>query len=472
MQTQPPHWRRLMLPLAFALACLLLMLATYRSFGGSLPLEAKGYRVQVPLPSASNLVEGSDVQISGVDVGRVVDLRRARGGAVATIDLERRFTPLHNGARAIVRTKTLLGEGYLEIAPGPPSAPILREGQQLAASQVTRSVALDEMLRTFPASTRGRLKRVFAGLSSALRGRATALNDTLAQTAGFSTDLAAVLQTLAPQTAELQRLVGRSGDVFATVGDREGLLRAAIRNGEAVLDTTAARDREIAGVVRAMPPFLSALRRTSDALAAASPELVAATEALEPVAPLVRPALDAIQRASPSFTGLFRRLPATIDAGRRGLPSLTRIFGALTPALDATYPAARELIPLMDLLGDYRRQALIGPLANGGAFTNGRVVGPGGKILGRAGGTVTVWNESIGGYVKRLPTSRANPYPKPGALDSLATTGVLNSFDCRHTGNPLLVPPTGTGTPPCVTQGAWTYRGKSAFYPRLLIAPP
>lgn len=221
-----------------------------------------------------------------------------------------------------------------------------------------------------------------------------------------------------------------------------------------------------------MPPFLSALRRTSGAIAAAGPDLTAATAALEPAAPLLQPALRAIQTEAPSFESLFDRLPATIDAGRRGLPSLTRIFRTLGPAFSSTYPAARELIPLLDLLGMYRRRALIGPLANGGAFTNGRVVGPGGKILGRAGGTVTLWNESIGGYVKRLPTSRSNPYPKPGALDDLGTTGVLKSFDCRHTGNPLLVPPTGTGAPPCVTQGAWMYRGKSAFYPRLQLSPP
>ncbi len=98
------------------------------------------------------------------------------------------------------------------------------------------------------------------------------------------------------------------------------------------------------------------------------------------------------------------------------------------------------------------------------------MVGAGGRVIHRAGGAVTVWNESIGGWIKRLPTNRANPYLRPDGLASLGREP-LKSYDCRNTGNPLYVPPTGSGAPPCVTQGPWTYKGSTAFYPRLQRAP-
>lgn len=49
--------------------------------------------------------------------------------------------------------------------------------------------------------------------------------------------------------------------------------------------------------------------------------------------------------------------------------------------------------------------------------------------------------------------------------------GGLESYDCRNTANPLLVPAFGAA-PACKTQGPWTFNGVSAYFPRLQAAPP
>lgn len=472
MQPTSSTPRRLVLPLGFALLCLVLSFFTFRSFGGSLPLEPLSYRVEVALPQGVSIVAGSDAQISGVDVGRVVGIDREGTRAIATLELDPRFTPLREGARTIVRAKSLLGEGFVEIAPGPASAAPVPEGGRLPLSSARRSVALDEFLETFRPGTRQRLRDLFAGIDEAFQGRGPAANEAFGQLAPFAVNSTTLLESLDAQTAQITRLLANSGDVFGALGERRGSLQAAITNADAMLDATASRNDELAATVRALPPFLDQLRATSTTIAAASGELTGAARALIPVAPAVRPALVAIHADAPEFRALFNDLPPTIAAAERGLPALERILASVPDASGGLYPAARELIPLLDLLGTYRREALIGPLANGASFTNGRIVGPGGKILGRGAGSATAWNESIGGYVKRLPTSRANPYPKPGGLGEIARSGFLKSFDCRHTGNALLVPPTGTGTPPCVTQGPWRYAGATKFYPRLQRAAP
>ena len=76
--------------------------------------------------------------------------------------------------------------------------------------------------------------------------------------------------------------------------------------------------------------------------------------------------------------------------------------------------------------------------------------------------TTLVWNEAIGGYQKRLPSNRQNPYPAPDSENNIAHRD-LNAYDCRNIHNSPLVPviPPGTGAPPCVTQGPWTFNGLS-----------
>ena len=77
-------------------------------------------------------------------------------------------------------------------------------------------------------------------------------------------------------------------------------------------------------------------------------------------------------------------------------------------------------------------------LANVASVTSSSFVGPGGQVVGTACGVVSVWNETISGWAKKLPTNRHNPYPKPpDALLETGQIGVLKAYDCRNIHNPL-----------------------------------
>ncbi|MHB8694853.1 MAG: MlaD family protein [Solirubrobacteraceae bacterium] len=456
----------------FALVCAALMIAAYVSFGGSVPLAPQGYRFQLPLRDASNLVEGSDVQIAGVKVGSVVSVRRAGDHASATLQIQARYAPIRKSASAILRTKTLLGEAYIELAPGPNTAPPIPDGGQLPSSHVRNTVTLNDFLEAFAPSARARMRQLFSGLSQALADRSLALNNSLAEAAPVAGNLSAVAGTLSGETTQLQQLFNSSGVVLSALGQRQGDLQAAVTSGNAVLAATSARNSELAATVKALPPFLTQLRTTSNEITADSSDLDNAIAALGPVAKVAEPAFTAINRYVPAFKQLFADLPTTVSAGAAGLPALTRILHAVPVAFEPLYPAMRQLIPFVQLLSAYKEEALIAPLADGGSLQNGKVVGPGGKILSRPNFSAVVSNETIGGWVKRLPTDRSNPYPTPNGLSDFWTLGHFKSWDCRQTQNVLYLPPTGTGVPPCVTQGPWTYRGKAAYYPRLQEAPP
>jgi hypothetical protein len=259
--------------------------------------------------------------------------------------------------------------------------------------------------------------------------------------------------------------------VFAAIGSRGGLVRAAVTAGNDVLSATAERNTALEETIRALPGFLDQLERTSNVIDADSPYLNSAVEALLPVAPLIQPALTEIRGAAPEFKALFQALPATIRDGEHGLPALNSLIDAARVAFKQFYPTSRQLIPIVQLMAA-DPSVPEAPFADVASLTGGVIAGPGGLIQHYADGLPTVWNETVGGWVKRLPTNILNPYVKPGGqVTDLGNQGFIDSFDCRNIHNPLYLPATGTGSPPCVQQGAWTFNGKSAFYPRLTEAP-
>jgi phospholipid/cholesterol/gamma-HCH transport system substrate-binding protein len=470
METHAPTWRLLLIPITFALVCVALLIFTWHWFGGSLPFQAAGYRVSLSFPDATGLVDGSDVQIAGVDVGKVVSVRRVRSTTSVTIELANQYAPLHTAATAIARTKTLLGEGYVEITPGPRSQPAIPDNGALSADHVIPAQRLDDVLSTFTPATRASLQSLFAGLATALHGRGQQLNDTLGAAAPLTSSMDDVLNLLDGQRGDLRQLLSSSAVVLNSLGSRAGALQALVTAGDRALAATAARNQQLTATVNALPPFLTQLRRTDGTLTAATADLSGAVAQVRAVAPLLAPALSQINADAPEFRSLFRSLPSVIAAGRAGLPALTPISQAAAGAFTTLYPAARNLIPVLQLLAAIRDEAA-GVFANISSVTNGTFVGPQGRILAYGGGIPDVWNETLAGWVRRLPTNRLNPYPKPGALLSIASGG-LKAYDCRNLSNPLLLPPTGTGVPPCIVQGPWSFDGRSAYFPDLLPAPP
>ncbi len=155
MQKQAPTLGRILVMAGFALSCFGLLLYLWISFGGSTPLKPKGYQFHAYFPEAAQLAQQADVRISGVPVGKVVKLELGPGNTTdATLQLDERYAPIPRDARAILRQKTLLGETYVELTPGNKSGGLLAEGGALHASQVQRTVELDEIFRSLDEQTR------------------------------------------------------------------------------------------------------------------------------------------------------------------------------------------------------------------------------------------------------------------------------------------------------------------------------
>ena len=85
----------------------------------------------IPAKDVLGLVENSSVMIAGVEIGRVRDLSVCKRHALITIAVNGKIK-LHRGTRFYIRGKSLLGEKYLDVMPGPETAPLLSQNKVLS----------------------------------------------------------------------------------------------------------------------------------------------------------------------------------------------------------------------------------------------------------------------------------------------------------------------------------------------------
>ena len=129
MQKSAPSIGRILVAVGFTLSCFALLLFLWVTFGGPVPFKPESYRFTADFPEAITLSQEADVRIGGVSVGKVKDIGLAPDSECqtdpstcnttrATIEIDPQYAPISSDAQAILRSKTLLGETYVELTSG------------------------------------------------------------------------------------------------------------------------------------------------------------------------------------------------------------------------------------------------------------------------------------------------------------------------------------------------------------------
>lgn len=459
MTTKMPGAGPILAALVFALSVFAFSLFVWRSFGGDTPLEPQGYRVHVLFgPSGAQLVENADVRISGVSVGKVKRVEARGLRTDAELELKSRYAPLPADARAIIRTKTLLGETFVALTPGTRRAPKVPEGGALGLGQVEETQGVDEVLSTFDGPTRKAFRDLLGSVALSLEGRSAGLNTTLGNLAPTSEAFGDLVDTLRARDADVRGVVRDTGTVFRALARQDDAIGELMDAGDQALGATAARDRELEQTVRAMPAFLREARATLREAEGAAGDAAPALRALRPVAPLIRPALRDTERLLPRVAATGRRLNPVIDAAKTGLPAAGALVRQAPAAMRVLDVAGRQLVPVLQTLDAYKAD-VVPSLAKLAAVLQGQVDGQ--HVLRVL---MLLFNENVLGYEKRATTNRANPYDPPNASADLRRP--LRSLDCSNTTSGQDVPPVlSDGPPPCLEAQPWTLRGKTAVFP-------
>lgn len=433
MSKRAPSTTQLLVIAGFALSCFGILLFLWITFGGPTPFKAKTYQINVPFKEATQLAQQSDVRISGVSVGKVQDIVLAPDGeqAMAKVDIDDKYGPLPADTRAVLRTKTLLGETYIELTPGSMDGPKLADGGILPKGQIAESVQLDEIFRTFDADTRAAFQTWQQDAALAIAGQGGSLSYAFGEFEPTFTQFDRLFRVLDSQRLAVKQLFRNGATSLNALRGRQGELQGLIRNSNAVFTTTAARARDIEALFRAFPTFQDESRLTLERLKGFAQNANPVMKQLVPVAEELSPTLIAFSNLAPQAKGFFEGLEPVIDRAPTGFPAVRKLFrDEFPPLLRAVDPFLRNLNPVITGLGLYKHE-LTATMGNIASISNAKLVevnaqGEQSRYL-RVMGPFTP--ESLAAYPSRTTTSRTNAYPQPLAAKALATG--LPSFDTR-----------------------------------------
>jgi virulence factor Mce-like protein len=491
MIKQAPSIGRILTMVAFALSCFGILTFLWLSFGGSVPLQPQGYRIDTKFPEATQLSQEAEVRISGVKVGKVrkVQPDEKSGLTEATLEIDAKYAPLATDTRAILRQKTLLGETYVELAPGSNSTGTIKDGGSLPEGQVADTVQLDEILRTFDPKTRAAFSTWLDQQGRSALGNGEAINDAIGNLTPFAENTDDVLKVLREQGGATRRLIRNTGEVFSALSERRGQLRELIRNSNRVWETTARRDQQLADTFRVLPTFLRESRTTTTRLTKFANDTNPLIDQLRPAARELSPTLQDLSALSPDLRGVLTNLAPLTEVSKKGLPATSQALNNTRPLLRRVGPFLQQFTPIVDYLGLYKRE-IAAFFANDSAATEATQKG---HHYLRTQNPVNP--EIMAAYPNRLRTNRSNPYIEPGGYSKLADhLQTFGSYLCTQNTVPEPPAPSAVLTgrlvslldyygwggtvnrgkaPPCDPQaplGPRT-RGGSGSYPRLQPLP-
>lgn len=434
MSKRAPSTAQLLVIAGFALSCFAILLFLWVTFGGPTPFRAKSYEIKVPFNEATQLAEQSDVRISGVNVGKVRTIELAPNGkqAMATVDIDNKYAPLPKSTRAILRTKTLLGETYIELTPGSRQAPELADGGVLPAANIAESVQLDEIFRTFNAETRAAFQTWMQESSVAIAGQGQGLSYAIGEFEPTFTELDRLFRVLDTQRLAIEQLFSNGAVTFRALRGREGQLADLIQSSNAVFQTTARRDRDIEALFRAFPTFQDESRLTLKRLRSFAVNANPLMKQLVPAAEELSPTFIAFANLAPEAKGFFEGLSRAIARAPTGFPALRKLFrDEFPPLLRAVDPFLRNLNPFLTGLNLYRREiaSLFGNIAAtfSGVLPIENAAGERLNFLRTMG---PINPETLATYGNRLITNRNSAYSPPGWAEDLLSG--LPSFDTRQ----------------------------------------
>jgi phospholipid/cholesterol/gamma-HCH transport system substrate-binding protein len=446
METGTPSLAKIATMVLFALSCVGLLLFLWLSFGGTLPFAAQGYRFKAAFPDASQLATEADVRVAGVNVGKVIDKELDPQGnrTLVTIQLNDKFAPIHKDAQAILRTKTILGETYVQLTPGTPNSPMLPDGGTLARSNVVPAVQLDTIFNALDPTTRHAFQVWQKQLSLAIQGNDQNLNSVLGNLPPFAADATDLLQVLDVQHTAVVNLLRNGGTVFDALDHSQSALRNLITTGEETFATTAANNNAIADTFHVFPTFLNETKATMIRLQNFATDTDPLVKELEPVAQNLSPTLKDLDELAPSLRSFFVNLGPLITVSKTGLPAVSKVLGGAQPLLASLGPFLEQLNPILDWLSLHQQLTsdFISNLPTGIAATTNSFSGGVGHYLRQF---QPIGPETLSLAANRDAQNRGNTYPQPLWLadpKSFSAGGkypgsfALQAFDCSNTGAP------------------------------------
>lgn len=287
----------------FAAGCITGLGVLASGMGLQLPVGQHGWRLQASFGQAEGVVSQADVDVSGVKVGKVLQVTGdGHNGALVTMQIDS-DVHLRNDVKAYVRPKSLIGEKYVELIRTPRStAPIVSDGFRIARGHTGQAIEIDDVLNMLDAPTRASMTSSLRELGVAVDGRSQDINQSIPQVEQTATNLRPLAQLADRRQQQLNRILIDLATIIQTLADEQAALGRVVTSGDAAISAVAQRDKDLAGTVQQANTLVISLDK-------------------------IMADLTPADRAS------LQKAPGTIQSGRALLAQLNPVIDQILPEL-------------------------------------------------------------------------------------------------------------------------------------------
>ena len=325
--------------------------------GGDLPGGESGNRARALVPTAFQLVQNADVRRAGVTVGKVKDVQNRGSVGVVSFEVDKDQGTLYKNATVRIRTKTLVGENYVELDPGSPKAGPLGDNGVLPLAQAGEAVQLDEILSGLDDRTRKAIQANLDSLGGGFGERGAQLSRLFGTTPVTLKNVQELSDLLGDQKPQLAKMVDQTGQVLQAFANRTADVRNLAVQGQRTAAAAASRDAQIGATLAQLPDTLRQLEETSAKLGRVSrrstpvtadlrvamASLPAVTKRLEASANAGRELFDVLPSVSRRADPMLAKLKDFSGATKDAVPSIDALMRNLNPALRYLKPHARDI---------------------------------------------------------------------------------------------------------------------------------
>ena len=378
-------------------------------------LGSKSDHVQLTavFTNASPLVKGNVVRASGVDVGTITNIALQNGQAVVSMSINPAVLPLHDDAKATITTEDLLGERYIDLERGTPSAPALTS-MSLGTAQTGRVVDLQDVLNSVNTPTATALAALLSQGGQGLAGNGSNAAKTLAALAPTMTQARQVASILSNQNQVLGQLIDSAAPVASAVASHQGQSLDRLVNGAtAALGAVADERQALSTALNEMPTTISNARAALAQLAGLSGPATTTLASLRPVTDNLSAISGELGRFSDAANPALTSLPPVLDRANT-------LLRAAAPVISALKPASGSLKSVAGSLEHLSTNALSGAnLGNLMEFVKGWSLATAGSdavshyFNALAVITPSALGDTVGGLIPGLPKGLLSGVPTP-----------------------------------------------------------
>jgi len=359
---------RLKATVALALAAAAAVVAVLLASGGA------KHELRAVFTSAIGVVPGEEVRIGGVRAGAISSVQEHNGEAVLGLRVDDSGAwPLHAGTRAELRYGTTVSYAarYVELYPGPRSAPTLPSGGLLTTADTTTPVEFDDIFNIFRGQTRSDLRSTITAAGQALDGEQQRLAAGIHDAGPGLSQVAELLHRLGDDPSALSTLASAGAQTTAALAGQQQQLTEAVTGMARTFAATASQSNALTASLARYPATLRTADSTLGTLDSSLThldrlvgDLAPGAAGLRALAPGVRSMVATLDMVSPELDQALAETTASA-------PSVSAFLNQAGPFLTRFGTVSSQLEPMLACVRPYAPE-LTGFLSTWAGFTKDR----------------------------------------------------------------------------------------------------